>query len=115
MRRNKFLMKCDILYALKEKPLISTHILYRTGINHNTIKTQLETLTSLGLVKTIPAPRKPHQKSLSTNYKRNFYVLTQKGIDTIKALEQIKFLFSEHPNVASHLSPFSSTPEVLPK
>ena len=92
MRRDRFTMRIDVLEALR-KPIILTHIIYKTRINYDIIKQELRNLIAKNLVTITPPPEKPLQKyTKRTNSKHPHYILTPEGLEVLKSLKNIAVL-----------------------
>jgi len=90
MRRDRFTMRIDVLEALR-KPIILTHIIYKTRINCDIIKQELRNLIAKNLV-TITPPEKPQKYTKRTNSKHPHYVLTPEGLEVLKSLKNVAVL-----------------------
>jgi predicted transcriptional regulator len=94
MRRSKLEMYVDILHVLTLKgPLKLTHIMYKSNVNCKVLKVQLDFLQKNGLVE----ERKLRKEKV-------VYVITQKGMTTLKAFTEIKQVFPEEKEIKQ--SPF---------
>lgn len=83
LKRSRLELKIDVLRALSTtKPMIMTHIIYRTQIMHSTMKQILGELKNKELIKT--TPRKP---TWHGNPKEGF-LLTFKGVDVLRRIEK---------------------------
>jgi len=83
MRRSKLEMYIDILDVLAFKgPLKLTHIMYKSNVNCNVLKSQLDFLVKNNLVQ---------ERRLQKE--RIVYAITPKGMSTLKAFTQIKQVF----------------------
>lgn len=87
-------MYVDILHVLTLKgPLKLTHIMYKSNVNCKVLKVQLDFLQKNGLVE----ERKLRKEKV-------VYVITQKGMTTLKAFTEIKQVFPEEKEIKQ--SPF---------
>ena len=83
MSRSKLEMYIDVLDILAFKgPLKLTHIMYKSNLNFNVLKEQLDFLIKNSLVEERIVKRG-----------RVVYALTQKGTSVLKAFREIKQLF----------------------
>lgn len=83
MRRSKLETYLDILNTLSLKgPLKLTHIMYKSNLNCNVLKEQLDFLIKNNLVE---------ERILAKE--RVVYALTQRGIGVLKAFREIRQIF----------------------
>ena len=94
MRRDNLTMKIAMLDAL-QKPMLITHIMYETNINHEMVKRELENLMMKNLVTTVLLPKKPFQKCNSENAKQVHYVSTSEGTEILDTLLKVKAILTE--------------------
>ena len=82
MRRSKLEVYIDILSVLAFKgQLRLTHLMYKSNVNCQVLKEQLEFLIRNGLVE---------ERTLK---KKTFYAITSTGLQILKAFREIKKLF----------------------
>ena len=85
MRRSKLEMYIDILEVLSMKgPLKLTHIMYRSNVNCNVLKDQLEFLIKNNMVEERILRRE-----------KIVYAISQRGITVLKTFREIKSIFPE--------------------
>ena len=85
MRRSKLEMYIDILEVLSMKgPLKLTHIMYRSNVNCNVLKDQLEFLIKNDMVE---------ERILKKE--RIVYSIAHRGITVLKSFREIKAIFPE--------------------
>jgi predicted transcriptional regulator len=85
MRRSKLEMYIDILEVLSLKgPLKLTHIMYRSNVNCNVLKDQLEFLMKNNMVEERILRRE-----------KIVYAISQRGITVLKTFREIKAIFPE--------------------
>jgi predicted transcriptional regulator len=85
MRRSKLEMYIDILEVLSLKgPLKLTHIMYRSNVNCNVLKDQLEFLMKNNMVEERILRRE-----------KIVYAILQRGITVLKTFREIKAIFPE--------------------
>jgi predicted transcriptional regulator len=83
MRRSKLEIYIDILSVLAIKgPLKVTHIMYKSNVNCNILKAQLEFLLKNGLVE---------ERILKKG--KMVYAITQRGQTVLKAFREIRQIF----------------------
>jgi len=79
-RRDRLHIINDILFSIQEKvgKIRPTHLLYKSNLAHNKMKTYLEELMGKGLIK-------------ETDYEGNkYYCLTEEGIRFVNEFRKIK-------------------------
>lgn len=79
-RRDRLHIINDILFSIQEKggKIRPTHLLYKSNLAHNKMKTYLEELMGKGLIK-------------ETDYEGNkYYSLTEEGIRFVNEFRKIK-------------------------
>ena len=85
MRRSKLEMYIDILEVLSLKgPLKLTHIMYRSNVNCNVLKDQLEFLMKNNMV-----------EERILRKEKIVYAISQRGITVLKTFREIKAIFPE--------------------
>jgi predicted transcriptional regulator len=82
MRRSKLEMEVDILKTLAQKgPMKLTHIMYKTDVNCNVLKTDLKFLMGQGLIEVRKVGRGSH-----------VYLITGLGLTLLKSWKEVKQL-----------------------
>ena len=89
MRRSKLEMYVDILQVLALKGQLKlTHIMYKSNVNCNVLKSQLDFLEKNSLV-----------EERMLRKERIVYAITPKGMSTLKAFKQIKQVFPDEQEI----------------
>jgi predicted transcriptional regulator len=82
MKRSKLDIYLDILMVLaSRKPLKITHIMQKANLNCSKLKENLEYLISLGVAE--------KRMRIENHSDYGFYVITQKGINTIRYFKDL--------------------------
>ena len=85
MRRSKLEMYIDILEVLSFKgPLKLTHIMYRSNVNCNVLKEQLEFLIKNNMV-----------EERVLRKEKIVYAIAQRGITVLRTFREVKSVFPE--------------------
>jgi predicted transcriptional regulator len=88
-RRSLIETKIAVLLALKNKPLILTHILNATNTNSTAFKPALERMIETGLVEIVEPTAKQHHY-LGKTCKRQRYRLTLSGKELLKVWDYVE-------------------------